>query len=434
MAPPEPSALGEGAELEAGYTVLRAISSGAMGAVYRARRRDTGENVALKRLLSRKHAARFEIEARLLSRLSHPRVVRVLDHFEDDTGSYLVMELIEGVDLSRLLAEQTGGRLPPVDAIDYVCQACEALDYVHSQQIVHRDVKPKNLILSERGIVVVDFGIAREMTTGETGTAIGTPQFMAPEVLAGGAASPRSDVFGIAATLATLITGSPPTYGDPLELRHVAPELPASIEAAVRGGLELQVERRIPSIEAFARALDSPLRGAPGRDLALSVPRTTAPRRLLQAIVRTAAGVFDAAASSLALVVPGSGDLVYQAAWGAGADEIIGVRLEAGTGIAGGVAHGGRPAAVPDCRSDPRFAAGVAARTGHVPYTMLAVPLPSHGTTIGVLSILDRRDGTAYTVNDIPRAELLAELAVAAIETEDATVLPSAGATAIETA
>jgi hypothetical protein len=427
MAATDPEAPAAGTELESGYVILDAISTGAMGAVYRARRRETGETVALKRLLSREHAVGFEAEARLLQRLSHPRVVRFLDHFEEESGNYLVMELIEGVDLSLLLSEQQARRLQPRDAVDFVLQACEALDYVHSQQIVHRDVKPKNLILSGQGIVLVDFGVAREIPTGTWGTVVGTPQFMAPEVLAGGAATPRSDVFGIAATLATLIVGSPPAYGRSPALREVAPDLDPAVEAAIRGGLELAVERRIPSVAAFARALDSPLPGPVGRDLALSVPHTSAPPRLLQAIVRTAAGVFDAAASSLALVAPGGSHLVYQAAWGAGADEIVGVRLEPGVGIAGRVARERRPVAVADCRADPRFAAHVAERTGYVPRTMLTVPLLADGEAVGVLSILDRRDGRSYMPEDIPRAELLAELALVAIETEVPTPVPPAG-------
>jgi signal transduction protein with GAF and PtsI domain len=228
-----------------------------------------------------------------------------------------------------------------------------------------------------------------------------------------------------------MITGSPPVYGERLDLRRVAPEVPASVEAAIRDGLELLPARRTPSIAEFARALEVDFTGTPGRDLALSVARTSAPRRLLQGIVRTAAGIFEAAASSVALVAPSGKELVFEAAWGAGADEIVGERLEAGTGIAGVVVQDGRPTAVPDCRSDPRFAARFAERTGHVPYTMLAVPLVSGARTIGVLSLLDRRDGTPYTLDDVPRAELLAELAVVAIESEGA--LPRTPADATET-
>ena len=94
--------------------------------------------------------------------------------------------------------------------INFIRESCEALQYVHAQQIVHRDVKPANLICSEEGVVLVDFGIAREWAEGDAGTrAIGTPRFMAPEIFVGEAVSPRSDVYSLAATMWTLLTGSP---------------------------------------------------------------------------------------------------------------------------------------------------------------------------------------------------------------------------------
>jgi len=129
------------------YEIKAPISSGAMGAVYRAADRETGVDVAVKQLVDTRHAARFEIEARLLSQLRHPRVVRVVDYFQADSGQYLVMDLVEGDDLGDLLKAPTPPGLPLEQAIEFVRQACEALQYVHEQQIVHRDVKPQNLIL-----------------------------------------------------------------------------------------------------------------------------------------------------------------------------------------------------------------------------------------------------------------------------------------------
>jgi GAF domain-containing protein len=135
----------------------------------------------------------------------------------------------------------------------------------------------------------------------------------------------------------------------------------------------------------------------------------------MEAVVRTAAGVFDAAASSIAFVDETTLELVYQSAWGAGASEIVGVRLPPGTGIAGSVAQTGESQAVPNCRTDPRFAARIAAGTGYVPYTMLCVPLLRHNDVIGVLSLLDRRDGNVYGPGDLEKAQLFAELAVTAL-------------------
>ena len=220
------------------YAVGEPISSGAMGAVYRARDTGNGEAVAIKHVNNTRHAERFEVEAQLLSLLRHPRVVEVTDHFADERGQYLVMELVEGTDLHALLAQKGNPGLPLEQALDYARESCEALEYVHDQQIVHRDVKPHNLILGEDGIVLVDFGIARLLQDEEEdeGTVgVGTPRYMAPEVFAGGSVSPRSDVFGLAATLWTLIVGDPPVYASPTELRELAPEVPPEIADAVQG-------------------------------------------------------------------------------------------------------------------------------------------------------------------------------------------------------
>src|SRR3954464_15455337 len=132
-----------------------------MGAVYRAIDRQTAQDVAVKRLLDVRHAARFEIEARLLASLSHPRVVKVLDHSSDEQGLYIVMELVHGVDLGAVLKRSGDPGLTMGDAFEAVRRGCEALAYVHSQQIVHRDVKPQNMILGDDGVVLVDFGVAR---------------------------------------------------------------------------------------------------------------------------------------------------------------------------------------------------------------------------------------------------------------------------------
>jgi hypothetical protein len=412
------SALPEGVEVGGRYTVEDPISSGAMGAVYRARETASGQAVAIKRLLDTQHAARFEIEARLLSSLRHPRVVRVVDFFQDPTGQYLVMELVEGTDLGRLLKSRGGG-LPLEDAIVYVSQACDALHYVHDQHIVHRDVKPQNLILSADGIVLVDFGIARELSEqGEGTVGIGTPRYMAPEVFAGGGVSPRSDVFGLAATLWTLLTGKPPVYADPTKLSDVVPGVSEELEQTIAAGLELIPERRVASVAAFSKALGSPMTRHTGESLALSVERPDAPRTLMEGIVRAAAGVFGAAAASIALADRVTDEIVYQAAWGAGAREIVGVRLPPGTGIAGSVIARGEADAVKDCRTDERFAAQIAAGTGYVPYTMLVVPLKRGEQAIGALSILDRRDGQNYGADDMERAALFAELAITALDVD----------------
>ncbi|MGB0096841.1 MAG: protein kinase [Solirubrobacteraceae bacterium] len=400
------------------YQVVELISAGAMGAVYRAVDSETGAEVALKQSTNPHHDQRFEAEARLLGSLEHPRVVRIVDHFAARSGQYVVMELVHGIELGNLLKQRGQPGLPVEQAIEYVRQACEGLQYVHDQQIVHRDVKPQNMILAEHGIVLVDFGIARLLDEKETeGTVgIGTPRFMAPEVFAGGRVSPRTDVFGIAATLWTLVTGRPPKYADQTKLSTVVPDVTSELERTIAAGLEMIPERRVASVAAFAKALGAPLRTESGLSLAVSIEDPDASRSLMEAIVHTAAGVFGAAAASICLIDQTTDELVYQSAWGAGAREIVGVRLPPGTGIAGVVLETGIGEAVPDCRTDQRFAARIAAGTGYVPYTMLVMPLTRGGQAIGALSVLDRRDGRSYRDDDLEPAALFADLAVKALD------------------
>jgi hypothetical protein len=362
------------------YTIVEPISAGSMGAVYRARDDADGE-VALKRLTDPTQAARFEIEGRLLARLRHPRVVAVHGPLIDRNDRWLAMELVPGADLARISRERGAPGLPEDEVIGWAREACEALDYIHAQQIVHRDVKPSNLILSPGGIVLVDFGIAREI--GGDGTQIGTPLYVAPEVAAGHRATPRSDVYGLAATMLALLTGRPPQ--------------PAQAPALLRDALALDPAGRPPSAAAFAAALGAPLE-ASRDELAVG-------DALLAEVVRATAAAFDAAAVSLATGDP----LTYRVAWGAGAHQIVGVTLPPGTGIASAVAASGTAEAIADCRADPRFATAVAEDTGYVPHTMIVTPAAG-----GVLTILDRRDGRPYEASDLPRAAVFADLAAVA--------------------
>src|SRR3954463_13872008 len=160
-----------------------------------------------------------------------------------------------------------------------------------------------------------------------------------------------------------------------------------------------------------------------GASLATSLEESEAPSNLIEAVVRTAAGVFEAAAASIALIDRTPQELVFEAAGGAGAKEIVGVRLAPGVGIAGAVVASGEGQAVPECRSDSRFAKQIAAGTGYVPHTMVVVPLKRDGQVVGALSVLDRRDGGAYGPNDVERANLFAELSIAALDIDPSAFL-----------
>ena len=398
------------------YEIGGPISVGATGTVYRAHDLEAGTDVAVKWIFEPPHRERLEIEVRLLTRLSHPRVVGILDHFTaSDDAVAIVMELIEGADLARVLWDRGAPALPVAAAVGWASEACEAIQYVNEQQVVHGDVKQRNLILGPNGIVLTDFGIASRLDSGNETTAhAGTPGFMAPEVFAGDPVSPASDVYGIAATLWTLIMGSPPVYGEDTPLALTVPGATAQLEETLRRGLALDVAERTPSAGELADALGVPLAQSRGTSLAVSLETPGLARSLIEAVVRTAAGVFEAAAASIALAEEG-GDVLYVAAWGAGADEIVGTRLATGTGIAGAVAVSGEPQAVASCRTDARFAAQLAETTGYVPHTMLVMPLQRDGRTIGVLSVLDRRDGNPYLPSDIPRGALFSDLAEAVL-------------------
>lgn len=408
----KPSQLKAGEQVGPGFTIDSLIARGGMGAVYKAT--DTsGTEVAIKYLLDQTQSARFEIETRLLAGLKHPRVVKVIDYFEDSHGSFLVMELVNGRSLADVLFLEGTPGLSTDLALTYTLQACEALQYIHGENIVHRDVKPQNLILTEDGVVLVDFGLARELERGQTvSRVLGTPQFMAPEMLVGEGVSPRSDIYSLAATLWALLVGKPPAYGESTVLTETVKGVTPELERTIRDGLELRPERRIASISAFARALGSPLRVSVGQSLGRSMQGPARQPTLLEAISRAAAGVFEASACSIALIEDVTHELVYQGAWGAGAGEIVGMRLPAGAGIAGSAIERREGIAVADCRSDSRFADTIARSTGYIPHTMLVVPLEREDHVVGALSILDRLDGEPFGPAELVKAKLFADLAV----------------------
>ena len=219
-----------------GLELLDELGRGGMGTVYRARDKKLGRTVAVKFLPDELAArpelkARFLREARAMAALDHRGIVAIHELREEDGQTFLVMELVEGSPLSKALP------LPPDRALDVMVQVCDALAYAHARGVVHRDVKPENVILDREGRAkVADFGIAR-MLSGEsdlgltgTGQILGTPAFMAPEALTGATPDPRMDVFSCGVLLYQLLTGKLPVGTlDPL---------PPPIERIVRRALE----------------------------------------------------------------------------------------------------------------------------------------------------------------------------------------------------
>ncbi|MFB9763635.1 serine/threonine-protein kinase [Nocardioides kongjuensis] len=203
------------------YTLQEQIGHGAHGAVWAAYDEVLGRTVALKRLGTTAGLddgeERAEREARLAAQLGHPNVVAVYDLVTDDGGTWLVMERVEGQPLSAMVREAP---LSPDDAARLLAPVADALTQAHALGIVHRDVKPSNILAGPDGAKLTDFGIARgsgDATLTRTGLVTGSPAYLAPEVALGGQATAASDVWSLGATIVHLLTGRPPYHRDDLD-------------------------------------------------------------------------------------------------------------------------------------------------------------------------------------------------------------------------
>ncbi len=201
------------------YSLVREVGRGGMGAVWLGRDESLGREVALKRIgllpgADSTDLARAEREARLSAQLNHPHVVTVFDVVVDaDTGGHwLVMEYVDGTDLGKLVRAE--GRLSPDDAAGLLAQAADALVAAHAAGIVHRDVKPSNILVDRnRQVKLTDFGIARtagDAALTQTGLVTGSPAYLAPEVASGHRGDEASDVWSLGATLFHALSGRPP--------------------------------------------------------------------------------------------------------------------------------------------------------------------------------------------------------------------------------
>lgn len=281
------------------YTILEKLGEGGMGVVYKARDTRLERDVALKFLpaalaASEEELGRFEQEARAISTLNHPTIATIHDVGEFEGRKYIVLEYIPGgtlkSELKRIKAE--GGEFPLSLVLDYAIQIAEGLSHAHRHGIVHRDVKPDNMMLTEEGkIKLTDFGLAKlrgSMQLTRTGTTIGTAAYMSPEQARGEEIDQRTDIWSFGVVLYEMLTRSLPFQGEfeaslmysivnepPPPMAPLRGDLPAELEAVVLKALEKDRTKRYQDmgevaaeLAAIKKNLDAGITGTISRELA----------------------------------------------------------------------------------------------------------------------------------------------------------------------
>jgi serine/threonine-protein kinase len=256
------------------YRVDALLAAGGMGGVYRGTDLVFDAPVAIKenRVTGAASQSQFAREARLLYRLRHPNLPRVIDHFQlEGQGQYLVMDYVEGRDLGQILAERS--RIPAGQALQWISQVLDALGYLHSRQpepVIHRDIKPANIKVTPSGqVYLVDFGLAKELdlkVTTTAGARGATPGYAPPEQYGYGRTDARTDIYSVAATLYALVTGRAPA--DALDRvtgratlaapRSLAPGVTPGVEAALQRAMDLRPAERYATVAEFKQSLMGP--------------------------------------------------------------------------------------------------------------------------------------------------------------------------------
>lgn len=243
----------EGKLLGGRYQLVERIGGGGMAIVFKAKDLFLNRTVAMKVLrpqysIDEDFVQRFRREAQAVASLSHPNVVSVYDVGQEDDTHFMVMEYIEGSTLKDVINEK--GALPVAEAVRIAVQICDALDHAHQNHIIHRDIKPQNILIGKNGRVkVTDFGIARAVTAAtitQTGAVLGSVHYFSPEQARGGVTAEKSDIYSLGIVFYEMLTGTLPFSGespisvalkhlqDPLpEPRRIKPEIPQSVENVV---------------------------------------------------------------------------------------------------------------------------------------------------------------------------------------------------------
>jgi serine/threonine protein kinase len=260
------------------YELEELVGHGGMSSVYRAHDSLLERYVALKVLHEQyskdeDFVERFKREARSVAQLQHPNIVTVIDRGEQDGRQYIVFEYVEGENLKEFVVRK--GRLQVREALEIAIEVARALGFAHEHGLVHRDVKPQNVLLNGDGRAkVTDFGIARsldvEQGVTQTGTVLGTSNYIAPEQASGKRVDQHSDVYSLGVVLYEMLTGDVPFPGESfvaVALKHVNEpppsvldgrgDIPLRVAEAVDRALEKDPERRFPTMEAFAAELEA---------------------------------------------------------------------------------------------------------------------------------------------------------------------------------
>jgi len=261
-------------ELFGRYRLISLIGQGGMGQVYRAHDTEIGRDVAIKVLPAnllgeRGYVQRFRREAYTVARLNEPHIIPIYDTGEIDGRLYLVMPIVEGIDLHTSLAER--GAMTPELAVKVIEQVAAALDTAHSHGLVHRDVKPSNMLMTPSEFVyLIDFGIAHDESDTritQTGSVLGTVAYMAPERFTTGHADARADIYALACVLHECLTGKAPYPGnslehvmaghmtkDPPRPTSVNPAVPAAFDSVIARGMAKDPQQRYQSASELAAA------------------------------------------------------------------------------------------------------------------------------------------------------------------------------------